>query len=102
MQTLQMLAKIVSGGFCGACSIIIGNEIGRGDLNWVNRYCKKFHLTALIVGITSGIVVYSMINPMLDIYSIKGTEVGKWLHLLYKETEDKSRRTCKKICEESV
>lgn len=66
MQTLQMLAKIVSGGFCGACSIIIGNEIGRGDLNRVNRYCKKFHLTALIVGITSGIVVYSMINPMLD------------------------------------
>ena len=55
MQTLQMLAKIVSGGFCGACSIIIGNEIGRGDLNRVNRYCKKFHLTALIVGITSGI-----------------------------------------------
>ena len=55
MQTLQMLAKIVSGGFCGACSIIIGNEIGRGDLN-----------------------------------------------RLYKETEDKSRRTCKKICEESV
>ena len=43
MQTLQMLAKIVSGGFCGACSIIIGNEIGRGDLNRVNRYCKKFH-----------------------------------------------------------
>lgn len=41
MQTLQMLAKIVSGGFCGACSIIIGNEIGRGDLNRVNRYCKK-------------------------------------------------------------
>lgn len=36
-----MLAKIVSGGFCGACSIIIGNEIGRGDLNRVNRYCKK-------------------------------------------------------------
>ena len=191
MQTLQMLAKIVSGGFCGACSIIIGNEIGRGDLDRVNRYCKKFHLTALIVGITSGIVVYSMINPMLDIYSIKGTEVGKyvsqcmmvltvyivmnacnsinvegifrsggdiayltlmdmgsiwligmpitvitgmilklnvvyvycaylfveiyklplgyyrfksgkWLHLLYKETEDKGRRTCKKICEESV
>ena len=81
MQTLQMLAKILSGGFCGACSIIIGNEIGRGDLN---RYCKKFHLTALIVGITSGIVVYSMINPMHDIYSIKGTEVGKLLHLLYK------------------
>ena len=71
-------------------------------LNRVNRYCKKFHLTALIVGITSGIVVYSMINPMHDIYSIKGTEVGKLLHLLYKETEDKSRRTCKKICEESV
>ena len=38
-----------------------------------------------------------MINPMLDIYSIKGTEVGKWSHLLYKETEDKTAEHAKNM-----
>lgn len=76
MQTLQMLAKIFSGGFCGASSIIIGNEIGKGDLDRVHRYCKKFHIAALIVGVVSGAIVYSLIPFMLRVYSIEGTQVG--------------------------
>lgn len=76
MQTLQMLAKIFSGGFCGASSIIIGNEIGKGDLERVHRYCKKFHIAALIVGVVSGAIVYSLIPFMLRVYSIEGTQVG--------------------------
>lgn len=79
MQTLQMLAKIVSGGFCGASSIIIGNEIGKGDLNKVNRYCKKFHLAAFLVGLVSGVAVYSMIPFMQRAYSIQGTQVGTYV-----------------------
>ena len=79
MQTLQMLAKIVSGGFCGASSIIIGNEIGKGDLGRVHRYCKKFHFAALCVGVISGITVYHMIPVMLNAYSIKGTQVGDYV-----------------------
>ncbi len=79
MQTLQMLAKIASGGFCRASAIIVGNEIGRGDLDKVQRYCKKFHLAAFIVGVVSGIVVYSIRPFMLMAYSIEGTQVGTYV-----------------------
>ena len=79
MQTLQMLAKIFSGGFCGASAIIIGNEIGKGDLDRVKRYCKKFHLAAFLVGVVSGIAVYSMRGLMLTAYSIEGTQVGTYV-----------------------
>ncbi len=92
MQTLQMLAKIVSGGFCGASSIIIGNEIGKGDLDKVQRYCRKFHLSAFIVGVLSGIVVYCAYIA-LEIYKLPLGYIRfrsrKWLHLLYKDTEKK-------------
>lgn len=79
MQTLQMLAKIASGGFCGASTIIIGNEIGRGDLDKVKRYCDKFHVTAFVVGIVSGIIIYAIRTPMLMAYSIEGTKVGDYV-----------------------
>lgn len=79
MQTIQMLAKIASGGFCGASSIIIGNEIGHGDLDKVQRYCKKFHLTAFLVGVISSCAVYLLIGPMLRLYSIEGTKVGEYV-----------------------
>ncbi|MCR4903396.1 MAG: MATE family efflux transporter [Butyrivibrio sp.] len=79
MQTLQMLAKIASGGFCGASTIIIGNEIGKGDIDKVKRYCDKFHITAFIVGIVSGLVIYTLRTPMLAAYSIDGTVVGDYV-----------------------
>lgn len=79
MQTLQMLAKIATGGFCGASSIIVGNEIGKGDEEKVYRYCKKFHVAALVVGIVSAAAIVSLINPMLALYAIEGTQVGKYV-----------------------
>lgn len=79
MQTLQMLAKIATGGFCGASSIIIGNEIGKGDEKKVYRYCKKFHVAALFVGIISAIVILLLISPVISIYGIGETRVGTYV-----------------------
>lgn len=76
MQTLQMLAKIATGGFCGASSIIVGNEIGKGDEKKVYRYCKKFHIAALAVGIVSAFTTVLLIQPVLSLYAIEDTKVG--------------------------
>ena len=79
MQTLQQLSKIVSGSFCGASSIIIGNQIGMGDLELVQRNCRRFHVTALIVGIISCAVVLLLIKPVLLIYGVADTQVGTYV-----------------------
>ena len=79
MQTLQQLSKIFSGSFCGASAIIVGNEIGKGDVGRVNRFCKKFHVAAMVVGIVSGLAVLAVRPLMLHIYSIEGTEVGNYV-----------------------
>lgn len=79
MQTLQMLAKIASGGFCGASTIIIGNEIGNGDLDKVKRYCDKFRVTAFFVGLFSAMMVMIIRIPILYAYSIQGTVVGEYV-----------------------
>ncbi len=77
MQTLQMLSKIFSGSFCSSASIIVGNEIGRGDSEKVTRYCKMFHKIAIGIGIVTGGIMILLINPMLNAYNIVGTEVGR-------------------------
>ncbi len=77
MQTLQMLSKIFSGAFCSSASIIVGNEIGRGDVNKVTRFCKMFHKIAIIIGISTAIIIFLLINPMQHAYNIVGTEVGR-------------------------
>ena len=77
MQTWQMLSRIASGSFCGAASIIVGNEIGAGNVEKVRRYCKRFHGIAAIVGVISAAAVLLMIDPILSVYDIKGTEVGR-------------------------
>ena len=79
MQTLQMLAKIFSGGFCGSASIIIGNEIGKGDVDRVQRFCKKFHVAAFIVGVISCLGVIALINPVQKAYDIAGTQTGEYV-----------------------
>ena len=79
MQTLQMLAKILTGGFCGSSAIIIGNEIGRGDVPKVNRYCKRFHHVALVVGALSSVLVLVLIGPVQSIYMIEGSAVGNYV-----------------------
>ncbi len=79
MQTMQMLAKLFTGGFSGASSIIIGNEIGKGDISKVNRFCKKFHLAAAMIGLLSSVLVFAAIRPVLNIYNINGTTVGDYV-----------------------
>ena len=79
MQTLQMLSKILIGGFCGSSAIIIGNEIGRGDVARVERYCSRFHRVALVVGALSAVLVFALIKPIQTLYSIEGTVVGGYV-----------------------
>lgn len=81
MQTLQMLSKIFIGGFSGASSIIIGNEIGRGDEARVNRFCRRFHVTAVIVGLLSSTLVTAAIPVTQSLYGIGNTEVGEYVRM---------------------
>lgn len=80
MSTVAQVAKIVSSSFCGASSIIVGNEIGRGDLAKVNRYCHKFHIAAIVVGILSAAFVLVIRGPVLVLYSIAGTQTGIYVN----------------------
>lgn len=76
MQTLQMLSKIFSGSFCSSASIIVGNEIGKGNIGKVTRYCKMFHKLAICIGIGTGAIVLLLIDPIIRVYNIEGTEVA--------------------------
>lgn len=77
LQIWQMLSRIAALAFCHAAAIIIGNEIGYGDMDRVQRYCKRFHGIALAVGLVSAVFVIAVNKPMLAIYHIEGTEVGR-------------------------
>lgn len=76
MQTLRLLMKTVISGFCNSTAIIVGHEIGKGDMQRVERFCKRFHCLSYLVGALSSMLTLLCIRPILHIYSIEGTPVG--------------------------
>lgn len=76
MQTLRLLMKTVISGFCNSASVIVGYEIGKGDIQRVGRFCKRLHYLSYLIGALSAIVTFLCIKPILHIYSIANTPEG--------------------------
>lgn len=69
-NALFMLVKATSVGAASTASVIIGKTIGTGDLDRVKQYSKKLQLTFLTIGIVSGIALFFLRIPVLQLYDL--------------------------------
>lgn len=65
-----MLVKATSVGAASAASVIIGKTIGTGDLERVKTYSKKLQFTFITIGVLSGIALYFLRIPILQLYDL--------------------------------
>lgn len=79
MSTIQTLEQTFALSFSGSAAVIIGNQIGKGDKEEVILCAKRFHKLALGVGALLSIAVFALINPIINLYEIQGTETGLYL-----------------------
>lgn len=69
-STIFLMVKSMAVGAASAASIVIGKTIGEGELELVKQYAKKMQKMFVLIGIVSGIVLFSIRIPILALYEL--------------------------------
>lgn len=69
-STIFLMVKSMAVGAASAASIVIGKTIGEGKLELVKQYAKKMQKMFVMIGIVSGIVLFSIRIPILSLYEL--------------------------------
>ena len=77
LNTMEMFAKLAIMGFAGACTIMLGIEMGSADMPKVYRYADRFNRVSIIAGLVSCSIIVALMLPVQHIYGIKGTLEGE-------------------------
>jgi len=77
LNTMEMFAKLAIMGFAGACTIMLGIEMGSADMPKVYRYADRFNRISIIAGLVSCSIIVALMLPVQHIYGIKGTLEGE-------------------------
>lgn len=72
-STLFMMVKSMAVGAASTASIIIGKTIGMGDIGLVKRYSVKMQKIFLLIGIFSGIALFLVRIPILNLYDLSAS-----------------------------
>lgn len=69
-SNIFMMVKSMAIGAASTASVIIGKTIGTGDLPLVKKYAVRFQKMFVVIGIISGIVLFIIRVPILEIYDL--------------------------------
>lgn len=69
-STIFLMVKSMAVGAASAASILIGKTIGEGDLARVRRYARTMQKMFVLIGIISGIILFMIRIPILELYDL--------------------------------
>ena len=72
-STLFMMVKSMAVGAASTASIIIGKTIGMGDIKVVKQYSIRLQKLFLGIGIVSGIILFFIRIPILNLYELSAS-----------------------------
>lgn len=75
-ENLQQLFFVFFVGICGACSIMVGMRIGRGDHEGGYLAAKRFAVMTPVIGVLLGAVLILVRDPLLSLFPVE-TEAAR-------------------------
>lgn len=69
-STLFLLVKSTAVGAASTASVVIGKAVGIGDMSRVKAYAKVLQKMFLVIGVISGIILFVIRIPILDLYDL--------------------------------
>lgn len=69
-SNLFLLIKTAAVGAASTTTIIIGKAIGEGKGDKLKEYARTFQCMFLIIGVVGSIALFSLIQPVLSLYSL--------------------------------
>ena len=68
-SNLFMIVKTMAVSSATATNVIIGRTIGAGENSNVRPYSRTFQIMFVIIGLAGSVILYSLIEPVLSLYS---------------------------------
>lgn len=75
-ENMQQLFFVFFVGICGACSIMVGMRIGRGDHEGGYLAAKRFAIMTPVMGVLLGALLILLRNPLLSLFPVE-TEAAR-------------------------
>lgn len=69
-STVFLMVKSAAAGASSTASVIIGKTIGMGDMQLVKRYSARLQRIFLVIGVSSGLLLYFIRIPVLRLYDL--------------------------------
>lgn len=69
-STIFLMVKSMAVGAASAASVVTGKTIGEGNLDLVKQYAKRMQKMFVLIGIISGIVLFAVRIPILELYEL--------------------------------
>lgn len=70
-STLFLMVKSTAVGASSTASVVIGKTIGTGDIAKVKEYSGRMQRMFVLIGIVSGVVLFFLRIPVLDLYDLQ-------------------------------
>lgn len=68
--TLFLMVKSTGQGSASTASFIVGHAIGEGKKDQLRDYAKTLQILFLLIGIASGLILYLIRAPILNVYNL--------------------------------
>lgn len=68
--SLFSLISVAAYGMGGASAVLIGKEVGSGDISNLKAHVKGLQVMYLSIGVISGLILFLMCEPVLSFYAI--------------------------------
>jgi Na+-driven multidrug efflux pump len=81
--TMEELVFVVFIGLGNACSVMVGNKIGAGGKDTAFEYGRRFSILGVIVALLSGLVVFSLREPVIGLYEISDSAANNLRGLMF-------------------
>ena len=75
-SVLYDLFATIGNGFIPACGVVLGMSLGKGEIEKAKRQANSILLIAFIMGISIGIISYSVKNDFLKLYSLDNKAIN--------------------------
>lgn len=70
-ENIQQIFFVFFVGICGACSIMVGMRIGRGDHEGGYQAAKRFSIMTPIMGVILGAILILVRDPILSLFPVE-------------------------------
>lgn len=79
-QTVEQLVLVFFMGMSSAAAIILGNELGSGQLDTAERYAKNYLVLDIVLGISVAILTILLRKPIISVFKVSAL-VASYINL---------------------